>query len=478
MNKLTLKFFNSQLELQYQNEKIGRLRKPVFYVFMTLGLILNVSKVLIDLGKLQLSYQYINYILIALAVVLILISVKWPLYIRYTLMIANISSSLLQLNFPENTKSQMYYSYGSNFMEFQACAYFVSDFLDSVVQVICHTIIKLIITIQTTQHVDPQDVLMGIGAAVMIVIVIYICDANARKEFLSKICENVLDRQLSELIKLPFFQVTYCQRLLQFNFLNGKDLLEFPNYDEELCDGCNVRNLLRQYKIEGQELQEFLIKNQEGSVKIAISKHKFNLRVVNLGIDHINKIVILDSQQSKNISLNQSIKKPIKIYIQQTSQKNNQLFFNWGIISLLLVNDNKIQELSLFKILSRFNNKFSKYSKIKFHLKGDETLSISSYSNLIRIYLIQIYQIITHFYESQEIKNNKSQTKPKTFLITMIIYKECDSIILQLPLTINPMFFISKYSNNFFIRQIEQKILNSPLTSDLKIYFNTSLPFK
>ncbi|CAD8116871.1 unnamed protein product [Paramecium sonneborni] len=478
MNKFTLKFFNSQLELQYQNEKIGKLRKPVFYVFMTLGLILNVLKVLLDLGKLSPLNQYINYILMALAVVLIVISVKWPLYIRYTLLIANISSALLQLNFPENTKSQFYYSYGNNFMQFQACAYFVSDFLDSVVQVICHTIIKLIITIQTTQHVDPQDVLMGIGAAIMIIIVIYICDSNARNEFLSKICQTLWHQQLSELIRSPFFQVTYCQRMLQFNFLNGKDIIHFPLYDDQLCNGCNMRNFLRHYQFQGQELEQFLIKNQEGTLKIKLSKHKFNLRIVNVGIDKINKIIILDDHYSQNITLASDIKKPIKIYIQQTSHHNYQFFFNWGIISLLLINDNTIQEISLAKILSRFNSKFSSLSKIKFLFKGDSTLTFFSYSNLIRVYLIQIYQIIMHYYESQEKKINQKIPQSKPFLIVMIIYKDCDSIVLQLPQIINSFFFISKYTKNFFIGQIEHKILNSPLTGDLKISFNTSIPFK
>lgn len=41
---------------------------------------------------------------------------------------------------------------------------------------------------------------MGIGAAVIISIVIYICDSNSRNQFLQNICENIWDQQLPELI--------------------------------------------------------------------------------------------------------------------------------------------------------------------------------------------------------------------------------------------------------------------------------------
>ena len=49
MNNFTLKFFNAELELQYQNEKIQKIRKRVFYLFMALGLTLNITKVVLDI---------------------------------------------------------------------------------------------------------------------------------------------------------------------------------------------------------------------------------------------------------------------------------------------------------------------------------------------------------------------------------------------------------------------------------------------
>lgn len=95
MNNFTLKFINPALELQYQEEKVQKIRKRVFYLFMALGLILNISKVILDIVEFKPFTQYINYILVGLVSILVPISIKWPLHIRYTLMVANISTALL-----------------------------------------------------------------------------------------------------------------------------------------------------------------------------------------------------------------------------------------------------------------------------------------------------------------------------------------------------------------------------------------------
>ncbi|CAD8108408.1 unnamed protein product [Paramecium primaurelia] len=479
MNNFTLKFNNPELELQYQQEKIQKIRKRVFYLFMALGLILNISKVILDIVEFKPFTQYINYILVGLISILVPISIKWPLNIRYTLMVANISTALLQMNFTETTKAQMYYNYGSNFTQFQTCAYFVSDFLDSVVQVICHTIIKSSITIYSTKSVDPQDILMSVGAAIIISIVIYICDSHSRKEFLQNICENIWDQQLPEIIKKPYFQVIYNKNLLQFNVLSWNEIEQFPSYCDQICQGCNVRNFLRLYKCDDKELGQQLQQLIAGTIKIHNGKQKFNIRIINIGVDYTNKIIILDNSLSKHsdLSLMMSIKKTMNFYIKQSSSKSQQVFFNWGMMSLLLINDFTIQEIQLYKLIKKLNAIYQKQKQFDFFVKGDENIVFKGYINLIRIYLIQVYQILTQIYEYQE-KKKKRHIENKSIPIFISIYKETDTICIQLPPTINYFLFICKYTKNIFITQIEQTILSTPLSNDLKINFNTCVPFK
>ncbi|CAD8119636.1 unnamed protein product [Paramecium sonneborni] len=479
MNNFTLKFFNPELELQYQNEKIQKIRKRVFYLFMALGLILNITKVILDIIEIKPFTQYINYILVGLISILVPISIKWPLYIRYTLMVANISTALLQLNFTESTKAQMYYNYGSNFTQFQTCAYFVSDFIDSVVQVICHTIIKTSITIYETRNIDPQDILMSVGAAIIISIVIYICDSNSRKEFLQNICENIWDQQLPEIIKKPYFQVSYNKALLQFNVLSWNDIDLFPSYCDQMCQGCNVRNFLRLFKCDEKDLGQMLQQVTTGTIQIHYGKQKFKIRIINIGVDYTNKIIILDDTltQNSNHTLMISIKKTMSLYLKQSSNKSYQTFFNWGMMSLVLINDFTIQEIQLCKLIKKLNAIFQKQKLFDFFLRGDQNIVFKGYINLIRIYLIQVYLILIQVYDHQE-KKKKRKCEHKPIPIFISIYKEIDKICIQLPPTTNYLLFICKYTKNIFITQIESTILAAPLSNDLKIYLNTCVPFK
>jgi len=50
----------------------------VFYLFMILGLILNLSKILIDFMQLKPKPEIVNYALLGLFLVLLPVSIKWP----------------------------------------------------------------------------------------------------------------------------------------------------------------------------------------------------------------------------------------------------------------------------------------------------------------------------------------------------------------------------------------------------------------
>jgi len=57
----------------------------------------------------------------------------------------------------------------------------VSDFLDGLVQVICHLGIKITITSVYSNKTDPFATILSVASAISILVAIYVSDFNSRK---------------------------------------------------------------------------------------------------------------------------------------------------------------------------------------------------------------------------------------------------------------------------------------------------------
>ncbi|CAK57116.1 unnamed protein product (macronuclear) [Paramecium tetraurelia] len=467
MNFITLRFKDQILEKQYQELKTKSIRKPIYFGILSFCFVLNVVKIMKDLIQHEQWQQlYINYIFLAFMMLSIILIVQNQNFVKQALVISNLLSGLLQMNFDEQqTTKQEYYSFGSSFAQLQAASYFVSDFLDGIIQVGGHLIMKILITSLSTHKIEVMCTSFAITGSVFILVTIYICDCSSRKQFLSTVCENIWDQQLPNLIKKPFIKLSYQDKVI--NILQSHLIQLFPNFSQEQCDGCNGRQFLRECQIDKVSLSDCILKQSDilnKSIKANYKCHRFDLRVCRYGVEDMNLLVILEkiitTAQTKvfPLQVREDLNRQIRI-----NRQDYLRFYNWGLMSLVLLNNHEIKEIKLFQLIKRLNKSYCKYLiPIQLFTKSTE-LQLNTYANLLRIYLIQIYHILIELYS-------------KSYRIRIQV-KECEEYI-ELHILINSSMFHTLYQNNVFIQNIQRSILYEPITKDLRIHLSKQLSFK
>ncbi|CAD8206109.1 unnamed protein product [Paramecium octaurelia] len=467
MNFITLRFKDQILEKQYQELKTKSIRKPIYFGIYSFCFALNTVKILRDLIQHEEWQQlYINYIFLAFMILSIILILQNQNFVKQALVISNLLSGLLQLNFNEQqTTKQEFYSFGSSFAQLQAASYFVSDFLDGIIQVGGHLIMKILITSLQTNKIEAMCTSFAITGSVFILVTIYICDCSSRKQFLSTVCENIWDQQLPHLIKKPFIKLSYQDKLI--NILQSHLIQLFPNSTQEQCDGCNGRQFLRECQIDKVSLSDCILKQSDilnKSIKANYKCHRFDLRVCRYGVEDMNLLVILEkiitTAQTKvfPLQVREDLNRQIRINRQEYLR-----FYNWGLMSLVLLNNHEIKEIKLFQLIKRLNKSYCKYLiPIQLFTKSSE-LHFNTYANLLRIYLIQIYHILIELYS-------------KSYRIRIQV-KESDEYI-ELHILINSSMFHTLYQNNVFIQNIQRSILYEPISKDLRIHLSKQLSFK
>ncbi|CAD8124269.1 unnamed protein product [Paramecium sonneborni] len=467
MNFITLRFKDQILEKQYQEVKTKRIRKPIYFGIYSFCFSLNAFKILRDLILQENWHQlYINYIFLAFMVLSMILIVKNQNFVKQALVISNLVSGLLQMNFNEQqTTKQEYYSFGSSFAQLQAASYFVSDFLDGILQVVGHLIMKIMITSLQTQKLDVLCTSFAITGSVFILVTIYICDCSSRKQFLSTVCENIWDQQLPHIIKRPFIKLSYSNTII--NILQSHLIIAFPSFLSDQCDGCNGRQFLRECQIDKVSLSNCILKQSDilnKTIQASYKCHRFNIRVCKYGVENMNLLVILE----KIITITQT--KPFPNQVRQDLNRQIRInhqeylrFFNWGLLSLVLLNNHEIKDIKLFLMIKRLNKSYRNYLlPIQLFTKSRE-LQFKTYANLLRIFLIQIYHILIELYS-------------KSYKIRIQV-KEYDEYI-ELHILIKSSMFHTLYQNNVFIQNIERFILYEPMSQDLRIHLSKQLSFK
>ncbi|CAD8045025.1 unnamed protein product [Paramecium primaurelia] len=467
MNLITLKFKDQILEKQYQELKTKTIRKPIYFGIYSFCFCLNAFKIVRDLILQEPQQQlYINYIFLAFMILSIMLIVYNQNFVKQALVISNLVSGLLQMNFnDQQTQKQEFYSFGSSFAQLQAASYFVSDFLDGILQVGGHLIMKVMITSLSTHKIDALCSSFAITGSIFILVTIYICDSSSRKQFLSTVSEDIWDQQLPHIIKKPFIKLSYSNTII--NILQSHLIEIFPNFNSEQCYGCNGRQFLRDCQIDKVSLSHCILKQSDilnKTIKANYKCHRFDLRVCKYGIENMNLLVILEkiitTTQTKVFpnEVRQDISKQIRINHQEYLR-----FFYWGLLSLIHLNNHEIKEIKLFLMFKRLNKSYRNYLlPIQLFTKYQE-VHLNTYANLLRIYLIQIYHILIELYSlSYRIR---------------IQIRECDEYI-ELHILINSSMFHTLYQNNIFIQNIERFILYEPLSNDLRIRLSKQLSFK
>ncbi|CAD8048619.1 unnamed protein product [Paramecium sonneborni] len=456
MNKYTLKFMDSKIEAQYQEFRRKEILRKVFYTMTPISLIFNILKISVDIAKHKYDQLLINFANMAVILIGVLLYKVNEKYLRLVITVYSIISGLLQLNIdPEDAKQQDYYNFGSIVTSIQSVLYFLSDFPDACIQVICHCTIRLLITSITTKYVDFQDYLLSFFVIAFQFLVLYKCDQNSRKHFLLRAKEDQWDIQLINLINSPFYQFKFINEELKFDLIQSNQLEMFPNYNPNFCEGCNFRRFLRSTQVqENSNLETYLfqfnMKNLENTFEInLLNNYRYKLKFINLGVETKKYLIIL-------INLNINIKdQKQNIYIKQAKedlyntvkilQKTNSEFINsfrMGVLSLILLNSQQIKRINLTRRFQQCIKLFKQFGW-KFKLKSKHDIYINSYYCLINIFLIQLFLLF---------QNQKKQIQ----LIDLIELENEVMICIQ-PYDFQQ--FRVEFNENFFINQIKNKIL-------------------
>ncbi|CAD8094221.1 unnamed protein product [Paramecium sonneborni] len=308
MNKFLLTFKDKKIEKQYQDNKLKTLQQPIFYWLLAMTIALNLLKVILDYTYYQVNNQsWMNISFLSLAVIELFLACYKKQYIKYALIISNLSAGLLQINFNEtNTFPQEYYAYGSYYAMLSVVVYFMTDFPYSLFQVIVHLSMKIFFTTTQSQRIDMLGVVLGLITSVFLVLTLYICDWNSRRQFLLNLREVRWEESLPIIIKKPFFLFSYQDKNMSFQVNRSFNHEFFPYYNLEDCKGCNFRYFLRMCKVDNNNLEIYLFDKKN-------EKLDFDLNLFNR---------IGQNQLSCNIGETKTIDVKLHSQINQSSSKD------------------------------------------------------------------------------------------------------------------------------------------------------------
>ncbi|CAK86487.1 unnamed protein product (macronuclear) [Paramecium tetraurelia] len=260
MNKFLLTFKDSKIEKDYQENKLNTLQKPIFYWLLVMSFALNLLKVILDYTYYTVNNQsWMNVGFVILVIFELFLACYKKQYIKYALIISNLSAGLLQINFDENnTFPQEYYSYGSYYAMLSVVVYFMTDFPYSVFQVFIHLSMKIFFTTIKSHRIDMLGIILGLITNVFLVLTLYICDWNSRRQFLLNLREVRWEESLPFIIKKPFNLFTYKDKNMSFQVNRAYNQDFFPYYNQDDCCGCNFRHFLRKCKVENNSLEIYL----------------------------------------------------------------------------------------------------------------------------------------------------------------------------------------------------------------------------
>ncbi|CAD8147485.1 unnamed protein product [Paramecium octaurelia] len=460
-NDLKWKFEEKDLEEKYQIDKAKGIKKPVFQCILLLSFCSNVTVLALHFFVQPTETWYINAILTGLTIIqlIFILVLKQLQYIQIGLTFSSITIGILQLNVdPLNTTSSEYYVYGCIFTQFQAVLFMISNLNHAFFQVICSLAIRTSITTFYSKRPDYLSIIVGIFGCFLIVITIFVNDKNSRRYFIQNLKENNLKKLGNFLINKPYLKIQFNEDQQIFQLLSQSRINKFPGYNSELCDGCNSRQILRNYKSDIGWLEQILLSQPQ------LTKQGCTLIVKCEKIRFIIKVCVIDPQQHQYLILFQEyLQTVVKVLEQEKEQiklkdflNQNQIFyhqkvFNLGAFSVLFLNKQVLKKIEFKKLLQKiiriYQSKF--FPNIQIEIQAKEAqIYICSYLHQLRIFLIQIFEIIS------EITLKDSEK------VVVHINQHLNNIEVKLE-GLNQQLFKQQYIQNYFIRKIQSLLLES-----------------
>ncbi|CAD8090152.1 unnamed protein product [Paramecium sonneborni] len=469
MNKFTLQFRAGDIELKYQKQSIQKLLKPLHYGLLLMSLLLNTIQIITVTTRESFQLPFINIGFVVISLFSFYIVYKKETLTQKMMTIENAYILFLQLNFTaSNIHGQEYYLYGSSFSLIQAVTYFATDFYLSCPSVIMHLIFRLVATTLYAGRFDLVGLGLTITTAIFLISVLYICNRAQRQQFLLNFKEDTINYQLQTLINKPFTKILFNEKKLQIDVLQVNKEHQFLGYNQDLCFGCNIRNFIRNCKIGDRALEKWIIHDQNNlqeNCLAIVQRTKIKIRLCQFNTDN-SLILIIENQKvdTKQKKVPQFIKSQL---IEQFLISKKTLFnmqFKFGVMSILMLSQHKIKTINIVKLLDKFLNTYVFSGKVYLNLNGNKIIKLKTYALYLKIFLIQVFNIIQDLEYSQNIFNE------------ICINNFDNYLVFELRLS-NKNQFLQLYEKNFFIKYTEQHLLVTPLSLDLVFYFNKLIPF-
>ncbi|CAD8177825.1 unnamed protein product [Paramecium pentaurelia] len=469
MNKYTLEFRASDIEIKYQKQSIYKLLKPLHHGLILMSLLLNTIQIITVTTRESYSIPFINITFIGLSIFSFVIIYKKESLTQKMMTIENAYILLLQLNFTANNiHGQEYFLYGSSFSLIQAVTYFATDFYLSCPSVIFHLIFRLVATTLSADKFDLVGLGLTITTAIFLISVLYICNKAQRLQFLMNYKEDTINYQLQTLINKPFTKIIYNEKKLQIDVLQVNQVNQFFGYNQDLCFGCNIRNFIRNCKIADRALEKWIINDQTNLKEnwiAMVQRTKIKIRLCQFNTDN-SLILILENSKldTKQKQVPQFVTNQLVEQFLNSKKTLFNLQFKFGVMSILMLGQYKIKTINIVKVLKKLLNTYVFQGKVNLNLNGYKMIKLKTYAQFLYIFLIQVFNIIQDMEYSQNIFNEISINSFDNYLV------------FQLKLS-NKLQFVQLYQKNFFIKYTEQHLLITPLTQDLVFYFNKLIPF-
>ncbi|CAD8065100.1 unnamed protein product [Paramecium sonneborni] len=470
-NDFQLKFQEKELEEKYQIEKANEIKKPVFQFILFLSFCSNIIVLALHFFDKPSETWYINLILTILAVIQIIfiLILKQLQYIQIALTFSSIAIGILQLNVdPLNTTQTEFYTYGCLFMQFQAVLFMISSFNHAFIQLICSLAIRTSITTVYSNRPDYLSIFVGLFGCILILITIYVRDKNERRYFIQNLKENNLKKLGKFLINKPYLKIQFFEDEQIFKLLSQSQINNFPGYNQQICNGCNARNMLRNYLLENGMLEQILL-NQPDFIKfgctlmVKCEKIKFLIKLCLIDPQHRQYLIIFQEYHQKIVKVLQQEKEQNKLkdFLKQNQVYYHQKVFNLGAFSVLLLNNQVIKRFEfkqlLFKIVRIYQSRFFPNIEIEIQAK-DTQIYICQYLHQLRIFFIQVFEIISEI---------TLQDKEK---VQVIINQSLNNIEFNIE-GLNQKLFEQKFCENYFVNRIKSLLLDDCQFSETKTTF-------
>ncbi|CAD8048661.1 unnamed protein product [Paramecium sonneborni] len=258
MNKWTLKFENQALESQFQAKQQDNHKTFIFKVITISSIILHIGKLISDSfqnSPLRIELQAPGLIV---SLITLIVLFKYPEYSSNLMTLLNYSFSIVQFWVDNTYGQQRSFVLGSNVMATQMILMMSLDFYQIVPQIVIQCILKLLIMSKyQEENLRAVTIIYSVLVAISSIVAYYIIGQAKRKQFLLTVKEDRYLQYLPKFISVPFMFFEYQQGQFQPILVSKQNRIK--KWNTNLCDGCNLRSLIRYIHFENQTLESYLL---------------------------------------------------------------------------------------------------------------------------------------------------------------------------------------------------------------------------